>query len=65
VDLCQALSAPLSVLLSARDLNPSYTVARYPDAANGVPEEMYDRPQAESCLKHSKRILAWVRRLLK
>jgi HEPN domain-containing protein len=53
------------VLLSARDLNPSYTVARYPDAANGVPEEMYDRPQAESCLRHSKRILAWVRRLLK
>jgi len=24
-------------------LNPDYTVARYPDAANGVPYELYDQ----------------------
>ncbi|GAB6943895.1 HEPN domain-containing protein [Vulcanisaeta sp. JCM 14467] len=52
------------VLDDLRDLNPHYLVARYPDAANGVPSEVYSRREAEHCVESASRVIEWVRRLL-
>lgn len=47
-----------------RDLNPHYLVSRYPDAANGVPSEVYSRRMAENCVNSAARVVEWARRLL-
>jgi len=47
-----------------RDLNLHYLVSRYPDAANGVPSEVYSRRAAENCVIMATRVIEWVRRLL-
>lgn len=44
-------------------LNADYTVARYPDAANGVPYEIYDRPTAESKVRAAEEVFVWLRTL--
>jgi len=41
-------------------LNPDYTVARYPDAANGVPYELYDNATAETKVAAAREIAQWV-----
>lgn len=43
-----------------RELNPDYTVSRYPDAANGVPAKTYDAKKAERKLEAAEKILRWV-----
>lgn len=42
-------------------LNADYTVARYPDAANGVPYEIYDRETAESKVEAAEALFEWLR----
>lgn len=42
-------------------LNVDYTAARYPDAANGVPFEVYDRPTAEAKVKAAREVFEWLR----
>lgn len=42
-------------------LTPHYVVARYPNAANGVPSEVYTAEVAERCLKASGAVLNWVK----
>jgi HEPN domain-containing protein len=44
-------------------LNPDYTTARYPDAANGVPYEVYDRATAEAKVRAAEEAFAWLRQL--
>ncbi len=44
-----------------RILNPHYTVARYPNAANTVPSEPYSREMASRCVEAAERVLAWVK----
>lgn len=44
-------------------LNPDYTTARYPDAANGVPYEVYDRPTAEAKIQAVEKVFPWLRQL--
>ena len=41
-------------------LNPDYTVARYPDAANGVPYELYDQDTARAKVAAAREIATWV-----
>lgn len=45
-------------------LNPDYTTARYPDAANGIPYEVYDRETAESKVAAAEGAFAWLRELI-
>jgi HEPN domain-containing protein len=45
------------------DLNADYTTARYPDAANGVPYEVYDRATAERKVAAAEELFGWLRRL--
>jgi HEPN domain-containing protein len=41
-------------------LNPDYTLTRYPDAANGIPYELYDRETAASKVKAAEEVIAWL-----
>jgi len=52
------------ILEALRRLNPHYRVARYPDAANGVPMEVYSEAIARELLEASREVVRWVKRLL-
>jgi len=47
-----------------RKLNPHYTISRYPNAANGLPYELYDNKDAEEALKRAKKVIEWVKQYL-
>ena len=68
IELLKALSDggidPSDVIDDIKDLNPHYLTSRYPDAANGIPSEVYSRRMAESCLQMARRTIEWTRRLL-
>ena len=49
----------------ARRLNPHYVVSRYPDAANGLPYEVYGEEDAVEALECAGVVLAWAERLLR
>ncbi|HLD72705.1 MAG TPA: HEPN domain-containing protein [Candidatus Nanoarchaeia archaeon] len=59
--LAQKLKVPSEMLTGIRDLNPEYLTSRYPDLAEGVPAELYDRPIAEKHYLTAERVLQWVK----
>jgi len=50
------------ILDELRILNPHYTVARYPNAANTVPSEAYSREIVERCIKAADKVVEWARK---
>lgn len=62
-ELGDGLGAPAEVRKHLVYLNPDYTTARYPDAANGVPYEVYDRPTAEAKVTAAEEAFRWLRQL--
>ena len=52
------------ILEAVRRLNPHYRVARYPDAANGVPSEVYSESIASELVELARRVVDWVKRRL-
>jgi HEPN domain-containing protein len=46
-------------------LTPDYTVTRCPDAANGLPYEIYDEEKASERARASQEVLEWVEKLLR
>ena len=59
-ELGQGLRIPKRLLRNLSYLNPDYTVARYPDAANGVPYELYDEEIARAKLKAAGEVVRWI-----
>lgn len=57
--LGQRLKMPEALLTHLRVLTPDYVTSRYPDAANGVPAELYDEPIALDRLKRVREIFEW------
>ncbi len=45
------------VMEDLMELNPEYTISRYPDAANGVPARMYTESIAERHLRRAERVV--------
>jgi len=43
------------------DLTPDYTVSRYPNAANGVPYELYDETKARAKVGQAEEVIRWLR----
>jgi HEPN domain-containing protein len=43
-----------------RKLNPDFVITRYPDAANGIPYELYDKKIAVERLNIAKKIHKWI-----
>ncbi len=52
------------ILEALRRLNPHYRISRYPDAANGVPMEVYSESIASELLELAERVVAWAKRLV-
>jgi HEPN domain-containing protein len=60
VQLGVELTAPEAVRAALRRLNPEYVVSRYPDAANGIPAQNYDRARAEELLVLAEGVERWI-----
>lgn len=54
------LSAPSKLLDLLKGLSPDYAISRYPDAANGVPGEIYTKAVACSKLAAAKEVWSWI-----
>lgn len=65
VELGDPLGVPDELRKHLVYLNADYTTARYPDAANGVPYEIYDRETAESKVDAAEALFEWLRSLVK
>lgn len=63
-ELGDSLGVPRELRRHLVDLNADYTTSRYPDAANGVPYEVYDMETAEAKVAAAEEILTWLRRLI-
>lgn len=60
-ELGDGLGVPGTLRKHLVSLTADYTTARYPDAANGVPYEIYDQETAESKVASAEAILQWLR----
>lgn len=65
IALGKALEAPEEIMTAVRDLGPEYITSRYPDAAYGVPAELYDEKLARAHLIQAEEIVAWTKKKLK
>jgi HEPN domain-containing protein len=59
VDLGRELAVPKQVDSHLRMLTPDYLAARYPDAANAVPAELYDEEMARERLRRAREVFQW------
>lgn len=64
-ELGTELRAPKRLLRHLNFLNPDYTVARYPDAANGVPYELYDEATARAKVEAAEEVARWAESLIR
>lgn len=63
IELGNGLGVPAATREHLGYLNADYTTARYPDAANGVSYEVYDRPMAERKVAAAEEAFRWLRQL--
>jgi len=63
-ELADGLGVPSTLRPKFAYLNPDYTTARYPDAANGVPYEIYDQATAASKIAAAEEVFSWLRQLI-
>lgn len=64
-ELAPHFSAPDDVVQAARELDKVYIPTRYPNAhPGGSPRSLYTRIEAERCLAHAERIVAFCQGLL-
>lgn len=59
MELGEGLGAPAAVLSTLRFLNPDFVLARNPDAANGLPGDLYDVAAARAKVRASAEIADW------
>jgi HEPN domain-containing protein len=64
-ELGEGLRVPRRLLAHLLYLNPDYTMACYPDAANGVPYELYDQATARAKVKAAAEVTRWVESLIR
>lgn len=63
--LGQEVKAPKDILVLLRKLTPEFLVTRYPDAAAGVPAEIYDETAASESLECADKVVKWAKRKLR
>ena len=59
--LGKSVNAPKSLHSILRKLNPDYVLTRYPDAAYGLPYELYDKKLAKEKILMAKKVIKWVK----
>jgi HEPN domain-containing protein len=52
------------IMDNLRELTTHYITTRYPDAANGIPYEVYTESKARRALELAKEVVEWVRQNL-
>ena len=62
LDLGKSLKIPKNLQRQLAFLNPDYTISRYPNAANGIPYELYDREIALSKINAAEEVIEWIRK---
>jgi len=60
-ELGDGLGVPPPLRRHLADLTPDYTVSRYPNAANGVPYELYDEATARAKVGEAEEVIRWLR----
>jgi HEPN domain-containing protein len=60
-ELGDGLGVPQEFRRPLADLTTDYTVSRYPDAANGVPYELYDEEMVRGKLRNARQVVEWLR----
>jgi HEPN domain-containing protein len=70
LELAGAIRSEVGIETSAidrdlRELTVHYTVARYPNAANAVPYELYDEGKAKDLVERARRVVEWVKQRLR
>lgn len=60
LDICLELEVPEEFLTTARELTPEFIITRYPNAAGGVPAELYDIRSATEILGKTERFFKWI-----
>lgn len=60
-ELGRALKVSGKIFSNLKHLNPEYIVSHYPDAAYGVPSEMYTEEKATTNIKKAKEVIEWTR----
>jgi len=63
-ELGKVLNVPGDIMDSLIELNPGFVVARYPDAANGIPANMYNERIASSHLEKARKVIEWAKEKL-
>jgi HEPN domain-containing protein len=58
------VGVPKQLFGHLRKVSPDFVVARYPNAAQGLPHEIYDREMAEERLRLAREVLGWVKKAL-
>jgi HEPN domain-containing protein len=61
IELGDGLGVPPELRMHLADLTPDYTVSRYPNAANGVPYELYDERRARAKVGSAEEVIRWLR----
>lgn len=70
LELADVIRRELGVETSAidkdlRELTIHYTVARYPNAANAVPYELYDEEKAKDLVERARSVVEWAKQHLR
>lgn len=65
IEIGKALKVPANLIPAIRDLSPEYIITRYPNAAYGIPADIYDEEKAKDRLEKAKAIVDWTRGKLK
>lgn len=60
ITLGKALEVPEEILSYLRELNSDYVTTRYPDAANGLPSEIFDKAIALDHMTKAQEVMSWV-----
>lgn len=65
LELSLELAVPDDILKVARELTPEFIISRYPNAAGGVPADLYDEDKAGRLLGMTRRFFSWLEEELK
>jgi HEPN domain-containing protein len=61
----ERLQAPPEIVEALTRIGPSYTMSRYPEAANAVPARAFSKEMAERLVQQAEQVLGWVSERLK
>jgi len=62
--LAKKLDLPIEIINFLKELNPDYTMSRYPDAANAPPFENYNNKKAKEKIAFAEEVLKWIKKRL-